>query len=630
MSIQSIRDNSQSVLTKIVVGVIVVTFALFGVDAIIGFSSSNNNVATVNGEDIAALELSRASDLFTRQILSRMGEDADPELIDEQMVRSQALDSLIERKLLLQDADEQNIYVSPLRVDSTIASTPEFQAGGVFNKDLYEAMVRNVALTPRGYKTQLAGDMLIQQPQAGLSRSAFMTKAEVQHITGLDRQLRNVAYLTVPAEGLLKDITIADDALRAHYDANQPRYMTDETVQLEYLELRRSDFLDQVTAEEAELKQRYEQEVDSYAQREERRAAHILVEINDETNAQAAQEKIEQAREKLAAGEDFASVAKNYSEDIGSAANGGDLGFAEKGAYVGAFEDSLFGLAEGEVSDVVETEFGLHIIKLLEARTPEAPDYDEIRSTLEQDVKYQKVEELFVEAADDLQNDAFSAGDLVEPAERLGLEIKSTDFFSRSGGEGIAANPKVARTAFSDEVLTEGNNSDLIELSKDHVVVVRAKEHRPASVRPFDEVADNIKEELKRNNAAQQAQKLGEQILVDLRDGKTPDQITGDYGFEWSIVDRVGRNHEELDTELNQKIFEMPKPELGDKTLASVIKVNGDFVVIALTKVYEGGVVDLNPLELKVVGRYLSNQAGAYDFQSYVQGLKARASIEKF
>lgn len=630
MSIQSIRDSSQNLLAKVIVGVIVVTFALFGVDAIIGFSSNTNNVASVNGDEIAAIELNRASDLYMRQILARMGDNADPEAIDEQLVESRALDSLIERKLLLQDADDLKIRASSQRVDSTIASTPEFQAGGIFNKEIYEATVRNIALSPRGYKIQLTGDMRIQQSQSGISRSAFMTKAEVEQITRLDRQLRNIAYLTIPTQGLLKDIDIADDLLRAHYDANQQGYMTEETVQLEYLELRRSDFLDQVVAEEAELKQRYQQEADSYAQREERRAAHILVEITDETDAEDARNKIEEAREKLAGGEDFASVAKKYSEDIGSAENGGDLGFAERGAYVEAFENSLFGLAIDEVSDVVETEFGLHIIKLLEARKPEVPSYDELKSQLEQDIKYQKVEELFVEAADDLQNDAFSAGDLVEPAERLELEIKTTGFFSRSGGEGIAENAKVVRTAFSDEVLTEGNNSDLIELTKDHVVVVRAKEHRPAIVRAFDEVSDLIVEELKQSNAAQQAQKLGEQILVDLRDGKTPEQINSDYGFEWSIVDRVGRNHQALDPELNQKVFEMPKPGLGDKTLGSVIKGNGDFVVIALTKVYEGGVVDLNPRELEVVGRFLANQTGTYDFQDYVQGLKDRASIEKY
>lgn len=630
MSIQSIRDNSQSVLAKTIVGVIVVTFALFGVDAIIGYSSNANNVAEVNGNEISTYELNRATEMLRRQILDRMGENADPSLLDEKLIRSRALDSLLERQILLQDAEEHNIYTSQGQVESTIMTTPGFQVDGVFNPAIYEAAVRNIGLMPREYKSQLALDMQVQQPQSAIMQSAFMVSSEVKQIAELDRQLRNIAYLKVKTEDLLKDIVISDISAKEHYEANQQEYMTPELVQLEYLELNRSDFMSKVDINDLEIKQLYEQEVERYKQREERRAAHILIEIGKDTDEKAAREKMDEVLEKLAAGESFESLAKVYSQDLGSAKNGGDLGYAERGAYDETFEDTLYSLSVGQTSEVIKTEFGLHLIRLLDARKLEIPSFEDLAAELEQGLRFQKSEELFVEQADKLQNDSFSAGDLREPAARSGLQIQTTELFSREGGKGIAENANVVKVAFSDEVLTEGNNSDLIQLGNDHVVVVRVKQHQPAKVKPYDEVADEVIDLLKRRRASQQAQKLGEQLLVELREGKSTEQITSDYGFEWNIVDKVGRDQQELDPQINEAVFKMPKPAVGEKSLDGLIMPNGDFAVIALTKVYEGGLTEISPREIEVLGRMIANQLGRYDFQDYLLNLKQQAKIEKY
>lgn len=630
MSIQSIRDNSQSLVAKVIVGLIVVTFALFGVDAIVGYSSNSNNIAEVNGDDITLTQLNRATEMLRRQILDRMGENADPGLLDENLIKSRALDGLIERQLLIQDADSQGIYVDENRVGANIRNNPVFQVEGQFNQNIFEATVRNIGLLPREYKDQLTIDMQIQQPQAAIAQSAFMSPTEVKQLAELDRQLRNIAYLRINSGDLIKDIEISEARAKAYYEANQQNYMTTEQVQLEYLELKRDDFKDQVAVSEEELKQLYKQELERTKGQEERQAAHILVQVGDDRDEASARNIMQEIQEKLTAGESFADLAKIYSDDPGSAESGGDLGYAQRGSYVDTFEHALFNMQKGQISDVVKTEFGLHLIQLLDVRTPEPRSYEELAPELEQDIRYQKAEELFVAAADELQNDSFSAGDLAEPAERMGLKIQTTAFFSRTGGEGIAENPKVARVAFSDEVLTEGNNSDLIELSKDHVVVVRVKEYRPAKVLPYEEVAEQVQDQLKQRNAAMQAQKLGEQILVELRDGKTPEQITSDYGFEWNIKDRVGRNQEELDPQINTRVFKMAKPEVGGKSLDSLILDNGDFVVIALTKVYEGGVTEITPREIEVISNLLANQQGRYDLQDYMTELRRSADIEKY
>ncbi len=630
MSIQNIRDKSQSLLAKIIVGFIAVTFALFGVDAIIGYSSNTNTVASVNGVDIEENELNRTSDMLRRQMLSRMGDNADPDLIDPQWLRKNALDSLVERKLLIQSAEGQGLYTPQRQVDANILGTKAFQSEGTFNKVVYESAVRSIGMSPLDYKNQLAVDLLIQQKQMGIAGSAFMLPSEVKAIAQLDRQQRNLAYLTVGAEALLEDISISDQEIQAQYEENRQDYMTEELVQLEYLELKQADFMDDVSIEEAEIRQLYDQEVESYKKREERNAAHILVQLEEGADAVAAKTKITGIKSRLEAGEDFAVLAEENSEDVGSKENGGELGFAERGAYTEAFDEVLFNLETGQTSDIVETEFGFHIIKLLGVRKPEAPGYEEISTKLEQDLKFQKAGELFVAATVDLQNDSFTAGDLVEPAERLGLDIQLTEHFPRTGGEGIAANPKVIKVAYSDEVLTEGNNSDLISMGDDHVVVVRVKEHLPSKVQPLEEVSAAIAQQLKQSSASQRAQKLGEQILVDLRDGKTPEQVAAEYGFEWKIMDKVGRKHPDLDAQVNDQLFRMPKPAVGGKSLGSVVKVNGDFVVMTLTKVYEGGATEVHPQELKMLGDLLANQFGSLDFQNHVRDLRQNAEIQVF
>lgn len=630
MSIQSIRDNSQSMLAKIIVGAIVVTFALFGADAIIGYSSNSNQVAEVNGEEISAPELARATEMLKRQVLDRMGENADPSLIDDKLIRSRALDSLVERQMLMQDAKQLGIYTATAKVDTLIAATPAFQVDGLFNQQVYEATVRNIGLLPREYRTQLAFDLQLQQPQSAITLSSFMTATEAKNLADLDRQLRNLAFVRVTAEELAQKVVIAPDAANQYYADNQSSFMTEEQVQLEYLELKRGDFAADVAVTEGELRQLYEQEVERYKGREERKAAHILIEVGAKNDRDSAKAKIEEVLAKLDAGEDFAALAKTYSEDPGSAEAGGDLGYAQRGAYVEAFENALFALNVGETSPIIETEFGFHLIRLTDARTPEVPAFDDLTLQLEADLRFQKSEELFVEQADRLQNDSFSAGDLGEPAERLGLPIQTTQFFTRAGGEGIAQSAKLVSIAFSDEVLTEGHNSDLIEISKDHVVVVRLKAHQAAEVKPYDQVASQVKDMLTLQEAALQAQKLGEQLLIELREGKTPEQITSDYGYEWTIHDKVSRNQEDLDAELNETLFKMPKPPVGEKTLQGIALKNGDFAVLALTKVYEGGTTDLNPKETEALQRLLAGQFGRYDYQDYVLNLKRTAQIEKY
>lgn len=626
MSIQRIRDNSQSLISKIIVGLIVLTFAVFGLESIRGGSDASG-VASVNGTEITNSELARASERVKNRLLSLMGEDGDPNLVDEAQVKNEALKELIRRQLMLQDADEQGLFVSDKQIDKNIVDTPAFQVSGVFDRQTYETLLRNVGYRPSDYKTELGNDLKLQQLLLGISQSAFSTRMEIDQAIRLDRQGRDIAYMTVVAGDLAsaENITAAD--VEKWYQAHQDQYLTEESVRIQYLELRRSDFVDQVEVSDAELDQQYQQEVEGLKLRQERRAAHILVSVDDRSDA-AALDKIREVQAKLVAGGDFATLATEYSDDPGSAEIGGDLGYTEKGAFPKPFEEALFSLEIGQLSDIVETDFGYQIIKLLDIRDLQAPSFDEIRDQLADDIKYRKAEELFVTAEEELSNDSFSAGDLEEPAENLGLVVQETDFFSRAGGSDvISADPKIRRTAFSKEVL-EGMNSELITLAPDHIVVIRLKEHKPAAILPLAQVTDEIRDHLIQALARQKAEQKAQQMVVELRDGATPTQITQTYNYQWTIVDKVKRNQQDLDPEIIRKVFQMPTPDLGGKTISSLTQDNGDALVIILTRVYDGEVGDLNDQEIKPLYQLLANQTGSFEYLEYQSMLNDIADIE--
>jgi peptidyl-prolyl cis-trans isomerase D len=629
MSIQTIKDNSQGIIAKIIVGLIVLTFALFGADAIIGYSNNNQKAATVNGEDISELDLLRASDFVKRQILSDMGEQADPALINDQQVRARALNELIERQLMVQVSQEQGISVSDKRINDTILKNENFQTDGVFDREKYTFSLRNLQITPLDYKLQLNRDMLMQQPQLGLLVSAFITKPELTELTRVDRQHRDFSYVLIEAKDLAGNVVISDAQIQSYYNANQSNYMTEETLNIEYLELKQSDFATNIDIEEAEIQQLLDQENAVLASQEERRSSHILISTEKRTSDEA-ETLIADIQQKLENGDSFDELAKTHSDDSFSAEKGGDLGFFGKGTFVPAFDKALFALSKNQISDIVDTEFGLHLIRLDEIRLPEplvlANEHDRLIKLL----RFQKAEETFVAAAENLQNDSFSAGDLHEPAQNQDLTIQTSEPFTSKEGQGIAANDKVRRIAFSDELLTEGNNSDLIELAKDHVIIIRAKEHKPSKPHVFEEVAESIKAELTEAAAQRSARKLGEQILAEVRGGKTLEQVSSVYGYSLQTHEQASRVKANVNPQILVKLFTLPKPEEGKISSDSLITNQGDFVVIALNNVSDGDIAMIPEQETAQLERFLVERLGEQDLQGFLESMHESADIEKF
>jgi len=618
--LQNIRDNSQGWIAKTIIGIIVMLLALTGFEAIFNAASNNQNAAEVNGEEISRYDLDQAMNMQRRQLAQQLGQDFDASLLDDRLLRDSALGSLIDRMLLLQSAKNANFAFSSEALDQLILQTPEFQVDGAFSAARFDQVIQQMGYSRLQFRQLLEQEMLIGQLRAGISGTGFVTDQQVDNFARLEMQTRDFATLTLPAQQ--EAIEVGDEQIKEYYEANADRFRTPEQVIVEYVELKKDSFFDQVEVSDEELQELYQKQIANLA--EQRRAAHILIETGGELSDDEAKAKIDEIATRVKNGDDFAAVAKEASQDPGSANEGGDLGFAGPGVYDPAFEDALYALNEGEVSAPVKSEFGWHIIKLLGVQSPEVPAFESLKPQLVRELKAQQVEQRFVESSKQLEDSAFEASDLAQPAQELGLMVQTTEAFGRDGGEGITANRQVIQAAFSDEVLVDGANSSVIELDPDTSITLRVKEHlKPAAI-PLADVREDIVQQLQRSLAAEAARAKGEQLLADLRKGQQPDDA------QWQAVEAATRSQEGVAPALLQAVFRMPRPEQQDKpSYSGVALSNGDYAVVRLNGVNEpeAALTDEEKLNYR---RFLASRVGQQDFAAFRQKLQAEAEIERF
>ncbi|WP_434573189.1 SurA N-terminal domain-containing protein [Pseudomonas sp. Z3-8] len=622
--LQNIRDNSQGWIAKTIIGIIVALMALTGFEAIFQATTNSNDAAKVNGEKISQNELSQAVDMQRRQLMQQLGKDFDASLLDEKMLRDSALKGLIDRKLLLQGAHDAKFAFSEAALDQVILQTPEFQVDGKFSPERFDQVIRQLGYGRLQFREMLAQEMLIGQLRAGLAGSGFVTDAQVLAFARLEKQTRDFATLTVKADPAAVKLT--DDEVKAYYDQHAKEFMTPDQVVIDYLELKKASFFDQVSVKDEDLQAAYQKEIANLS--EQRRAAHILIEVNDKVTEAQAKAKIEEIQARLAKGESFEALAKEFSQDPGSANNGGDLGYAGPGVYDPEFEKALYALNKDQVSAPVRTDFGLHLIKLLGVEAPEVPTFASLKDKLTRDLKTQQVEQRFVEATKQLEDASFEASDLAQPAQDLKLTVHTSAPFGREGGEGIAANRAVITAAFSPEVLEEGANSTAIELDPETVVVLRAKEHRKPQQLPLETVAGPIRAQLAKEHASAAAKTQADELIASLRDGKTAlDKPVNGQG--WKVVEAATRSQEGIDPAVLQALFRMSKPESKDKpTFASVTLPDGGVTVLRLNGVNEGAAPTEE--EKAEYRRYLASRVGQQDFAAYRKQLESEADIKRF
>lgn len=568
--LQNIRDNSQGTIAKIIVGFIIVTFALFGIESIVALGNSESAPATVNGTDIEEVEILRLIEMQKNRFRQQFGENYDESLFNDGFLRQSALEQLIEQKVAVTQARELGGYVSTQSIDKAILATPEFQQDGEFSSDRFKMVLRRSALSPLSYRAVLEEQALVTQVQLGTGLTDTALPFEIDRQQQLKSEQRNYEYVVFDAAELKKDIQLSAEEVQAFYDANKSRYKTEEQVSVDYVVLNKSDLDADIDVDADQIDQGYQDYLDQVGETEERKASHILVEINGDRNDDAASALAQQLSAKATSGEDFAELAKQHSDDIGSKNVGGDLGFNTRGGFVTEFDDTLFAMTEGQISEPVKTEFGYHVIKLEAIRKPEVLSKDVKQAEIIADIKASQLDEMFAEKSEALAAAAFENDDIENLVENSDLDLKAQNsaLFSRSQGEGIALNAAIRNAAFDEKVLADRELSDVIEVSADQVVVIGLSKHVEPAVKPLTEVKAIIEGQLLTEKANQLATDKANQLVVSLEEGGA--------SVTWSQVEAATYSDAgEAPAELNKAVFALAK-DAGQVASAKV--ANGQAV----------------------------------------------------
>ena len=585
--LQNIRNNIQGVAAKIIIGLMIVPFALYGIDFLFS-GSSETPVAIVNGEKVSEFELNQALALQKRQLLSMMGNNIDPGLLDDAVLRKPALDSLVKQKVLLQAADKAGVAVPDAVLNSNIVQMPQFQEEGRFSPDRFRQVLSAQGFSTQLFRNLLRSDLLIDQLNSGISNSVFLTDFQRDTAIRLGDQKRSFHYLTLSTDHFAEQAKVEQEEIEQYYQDNQSKFKTTESVRLSYLELKESDFYKPVA--EADIRAAYQQEIDSINRQAERHAAHILVEITDDRNRDQAMQRIAEARAKIDGGESFADVAKSFSDDFGSAEQGGDLGYSAGATFPEAFESALAALEPGQVSAPVETDAGLHLVKLLDVRKPEAPDFESRRAAIEKRLQQQAAKPRLIAEVEAMRDLVFNADGLEQPAEALKLTVQQTDWVTPLERSGLMAHSAVRKAAFDAELRKQKYNSEVIEISPEHFVVLHPHDYRAPELKSLDDVSEQIVAELRVRKGRELARAAAAETLASLNGGRSAEAIAKDSkGIRWDVAVRASRQDSSVAESVRREAFMLARPAPGaDATLSIASNENGDYVVIQLTAVNDG------------------------------------------
>jgi peptidyl-prolyl cis-trans isomerase D len=627
--LQDIRKSSQGITAKIVIGLIITTFALFGVDSIVGSIGSGPEVAEVNGEGIPESTYARALDVKKRQVLMQMGEFADPDLINEALLGASVLDGLIEQEVLTQDASEKDLFVPGAAIDRYISNIDQFKDQGVFSNDRMHSVLRGAGLTLKSYRDSLRTEFAITQPRSALIASSFILPGELSEVVALDRQARSFGFLAVSRSSYLESVVVSDEEVNSYYSENKTDFKKPQSVDVSFIEISQSDLLSDVSVTDEEVEALYESEREAYASSEERDASHVLIKIDESRSEAEALAAIKSVESRLVAGEEFAALAKELSDDEGSASSGGSLGAAARGVYVADFEDALFALKEGQVSAPVKTEFGYHLIRLDRIIDSGIPALAELEEKLKQRLMNEKVVQAYADLAERLADISYASSGLEEPSEELGLEIKQLVGVSVESRDRVFSSPKVQRQLFAEELLNDGVNSDLVEYEDGSSVVFRIDAFYEEGIKPFDEVAEIIRQKLVEDKAAEFAASVGQAFAARVAAGEEAVVVAEDMGFTWVLYEDLERNSADVDAEVLSKVFSM---KLDGSVASSVLGFgsnSGDFNVVQLMAVKPGDATSLTEQEGWSVSKVLSESLGGVDYRSYRSVAQRKATIEK-
>ena len=616
--LDSFRHNMKGIAFGIVI-LIAIVFAFSGIGSLSMSGSGADTAVTVNGEKVTELNVLRAISSEKRRILSE-NEGLDASLLEDELIRPQVMEQIIGRRLLSQAAKSAGMGVSSRTTSKLLLGTPAFLSDdGRFDQDLYLYTIRAQGYTSGTFLEMLKDDLLIEQYVRGFVASGFVTGTELDLIASITEQQRNYYYLTLPLQPAVDAVKLSDEQISAYYEANKQRYQAPEQVVIDYIELNPELFSATQSVGEEQVRARYEEQRDSLESTTSRQAAHILL-------AQPSDAVLAEINEKLAAGESFEALAKEYSEDVGSADFGGDLGYTSGDTFPESFETALAALAVDEVSAPVATDSGTHLIKLLDIQE-QIVDFDSERARIEQELISELTDVWLVEKLAKLKELSYNAENLAEIAADLELMAQVSEPFTRAGAVGISANPVVLKAAFSSEVLEDSYASEVLELGGDRYVVVKLNKSIPARQKDLAEVQVAVVASLTDQLARASLAARGAELLARVDSGENVEAVAKAEDLDWQVVLDAKRSTGGINNEVKRFAFQLPATATED-LVESFYTRSGDFVVVALTAVEAGDSSKLSREQKASLSYAGVSSTGGRELQAVQQSLRIGADIE--
>ncbi|MBB1440582.1 SurA N-terminal domain-containing protein [Shewanella sp. SG41-4] len=619
--LEKIREGSQGIVAKTILVLVILSFAFAGVSSYLG-SNTGVPAAVVNGDEIGANELEQAFQNERSRIEQQLGEMFTALAADESYmngIKQGVLDRLIADKLIDQAANKLGLRVSDEQIKKAIIEEPAFQTAGQFDNERYLAVLRQLGYQTTSFRNMMRVDMTRRQLLNALVGSEFVLDGEAKQLAEVQGQTRDIRYLVVDSTPFLSTVSISDEEAQTYYDANVSQYMSPEKVSVEYVELNVADMAKSSETSDEEVKAYYDENKAQYQTAEKRLAAHIFVASTDDDSADKA--KADAIESKLTAGEDFADVAKTDSDDQLSAQQGGKLDWFEQGVMDAAFDEALFGLQKDQVSSIVKSEFGYHIIKLLDLQASQATAFENVKAKIVAQLQEKKALDVFYSLQTKLADTSYEIPDtLAETAQAVNAKVQTTQLFSRDDVPAKFNNPEFIKAAFSDQVLASGLNSDVIELAPNHVVVIRMKKHQTAGVMGFVEVKAGIVDRLKQDKANDGARDKAAEYMAQLKAGN--DTLTGG---SLTTLAKLGRFNQDIDQAITNKAFKIAAPAENGVTIDTAALATG-YAVIVVDKVNKAeGINDnlINTLKQRIAPQY-----SEADYRAVVASLKADSEIE--
>jgi len=614
--LDSFRTNMRTFALGIVI-VIGFIFAFSGTGTMFLSGNSGDAAVVVGGEIIREIDVLRSISRQKQRILSE-NEGLDPSVLDDSLIRPSAVEQLISRQLLVQASGDRRMTVSPREVDQYILDIESFQTDGVFDQDLYKFAILNQGFTSADFKQQVKNDMLIQQLVQGLTDTAFTTDGELAALAAVTEQQRNYYYLTVPADEISSSITLSEAQVNEFYEVNKASYQTEPKVSVDYIELSSDILADPALITEDLVAARFEEEILSRDMAESRQAAHILLE-------DPSVELVAEIQAKLDDGQDFARLASEYSVDFGSAETGGDLGYTSGDTFPEEFEKALKSLSIGSVSNPVETDSGTHFIKLLDIQQQSFVLAEET-PRITRDLMLEATTDTLVAKLELLKELSFNAESLAEVAEDVGLEMVTSEAFTQTGGEGIAAIPSVIRAAFSTEVVEDKFASEVIDLGNDRYVVVKLNEYFEARQQELAEVRDLLETTYTQQLVEETLADKGAGLAARVEAGETIEVVAKSEGLDWQVGMSMTRRSRDVNSEINAKIFSLPVPA-DDGSVQTFSTSSGDLIVSSLINVTPGDVSALSSNEKASLASATLSINGNRDIQAFEAIVRADTEI---